>query len=259
MLSLFIILSNSFNLKIEENIILSDKNQTRCRYNISTNKKYKINSSSDKYIYFLELLNDIEVQDKNNQNFTKFACIASQNDYLIINPKEGNEKDIYFEVTSILNNNVEAKMENRHNFHFLSLLNKNLINIIYTEQKEIIALNSLEKSIAFSYWKYEYLEGVNPGNIYPINRTLFTRYNESIMTLVENSVYIFIAEKYKIDSPINSIDIFVSPLEVEENINLEYDMIYLKENGNNYNISFQNKNLFKILKLSKKTINSIIK
>ena len=261
LLSIFLILFNSFNLKLEENIneiTLSEEIVTRRHYNIKTNEKYIIKSSSDKYIYFLELLNDIEVQDANNQIYKKLACIASSNDSLIINPKEETGKEIYFEVTSISNDEVEAKIENRANFHLLSLLDKNLINIIYTKQDEIITLNSLENSIAFSYWKYEYSKDSNPSNIYPINRKLFTRYNESIiMTLETDSIYIFIAEKYKIYSPINSIDIFVSPLEVDKNINLEYDVIYLKA-ADNYKISFQQTKLSRILKLSKKTNNSII-
>ena len=61
-----------------------------------------------------------------------------------INPKEETGKENYFEVTSISNDEVEAKIENRANFHLLSLLDKNLINIIYTKQDEIITLNSLE-------------------------------------------------------------------------------------------------------------------
>ena len=261
-LLLFIAIFSSLNLKLEENVIpinLSEKTETKYRYNISTKETYKIFTTSDKYIYFLEFFNDTEVHDINNQTFKKLVCISSLNDSIIIYPKEIVEKETYFYVVSIKNDEVEAQMEKRTDFHISFLLNKNLINIIHVKENEekIITLSSSENSVVFSFWKYEYLENFDSGNIYPINRTLFTRYNESIIKLEKDSVYIFIAEKYIINSPIYSIDIFVSSLDVDKNISLEYNMIYLKENDD-YHISFPNSNLSRILKLSKKTIDSKI-
>ena len=140
------------------------------------------------------------------------------------------------------------------------LSDKNLINIVYVNEFEdqIINLVSIEKSILFSFWKYEF-NGNSPKDYYPIKRTLFKRYNENedILTLEKNSIYIIIAEKYKLDIGILfNIEIFISKAQVNKNLNIfpNSDYLYLKASEEFYVIDFPY--LFdynRVLKLLKKS------
>ena len=150
-------------------------------------------------------------------------------------------------------------------YSFKENLNQNLINIVYVNEfeEQIINLVSVEKSYLFSFWKYEFNQN-SPKDYYPIKRTLFKRYNENedILTLEKNSIYIIIAEKYKLDSGnLNTIEIFVSPAQISQNVNLflNDDYLYLKASEKYYVIKFPYFSEHnRVLKLSKKSYNSIV-
>ena len=262
-LALFIVLFHSSILQLEENIttyqLISE--MKRVPYSIYSNRTYKFINSNEKLIYFLEVQDDIEMLDINNKTFKYLISLSRLNDFSIINPKDEIGSEIQIFVTSISNFEVGAMQLKGLYFHYSSSITKNVINVIHTQenQDQIINLNSNENSVLFYYWKYEFKDDFNPQDYYPINRKVLTKYDENILTLKKDSVYILIADIYKFDSPINSIDIFISPLQADKNItNLEYDFLYLKESEDPYNITFQDSNLTRILKLSKKTKNSLI-
>ena len=261
LLSLFIALSQAVNLKSEENIIqyeLHSEFKQRAVYRIQTNLTYRIIQANEYFIYFLEPDEGLELQDKKNQTFKELAVLSSLNDSFMIYPTEeiGNEKIIY--IISISNEGVEASMIKDSNFYFSTIMRQNLIKLIHVESEEqIISLNSLD-SVTFSYWKYENLNYPNPSAIYPVNRTLFSRYNGNVLTLQKNSVYVFVAEIYKLDSAINSIEIFSSPCQVSKEIDLQFNLLYLKTAKDPYKINFREINLTRIFKLSNKTNESNI-
>ena len=260
-LFLLILLFHSMILKMEDNtqIIYLREEEKKNPYTILLNENYKIINFNEKYIYFLELEDGLEVQDEKNQTFKKFVLLSSKDDYFIINPTEDTGKEINFYVTSIINDEVKGEMFKNPNFHISTTMNENLIILIHIDENDdrIINLDSFEKSLLFSYCKYENLNS-DPSNIYPVNRSLFTRYDGSILTLDKNSVYVFVVEIYKLDSVINTIDIFSSPAQADEVIKLQSDMLYLKESNDIYNISFEDTNLTRIFKLSKKSNDSIV-
>ena len=260
-LFIFILLFQSMSLKLEDGIqtIYLSEEERRNPHSILLNEAYKIINSNEKYIYFLELEDGLEVQDAKNQTFKKFALLSSKDDYFIINSTSETEKEINFYVTSMLNDEIRGLMFKNPNFHISSTLSKNLIILIHLDEADDwkINLDSFEKSLKFSYCKYENLNS-DPSNIYPVNRKIFKRYDGSILTLDKNSVYVFVVEIYKLDSVINTIDIFSSPAQADEVIKLQSDMLYLKESNDIYNISFEDTNLTRIFKLSKKSNDSIV-
>ena len=212
-LFLFFLLFQSMHLKSEENtkIIYLRGEEKRNPYTILLNETYKIINFNEKYIYFFDLEDGLEVQDAKNQIFKDFVLLSSKNDYFIINPKDETEKEVKFYVTSLLNDEIRGSMFKNPNFHDRTILSKNAINLMHFNGTDdpIIYLDSFEKSLLFSYCKYENLNG-DPSNIYPVNRTLFTRYDGGILTLDKNSVYVFVVEIYKLNNVINTIDIFSS-------------------------------------------------
>ena len=260
-LFIFVLLFQSMSLKLEDDtqIIYLREEEKKKPHTILLNETYKIINFNEKYIYFLELEDGLEVQDEKNQTFKKFVLLSSRDNYFIINPTEDTGKEINFYVTSILNDEIKGDMFKNPNFHITTTMNENFIILIHVDEADdrIINLDSFEKSLLFSYCKYENLNG-DPSNIYPVNRTLFTRYDGSILTLDKNSVYIFVAEIYKLDSIINTIDIFSSPVQADKEIKLQSDMLYLKESDDIYNIKFEDTNLTRIFKLSKKSSDSIV-
>ena len=229
-------------------------------YIINSNATYKFINSNEKLIYVLEVRDDIEIKDEKNQTFKYLTSLSKLNDSIIINQKDeiGTEIEVY--ITSISNNEVDTSQIKGSNFHYSGLIFKNIIHIFHVKENEnqIINLNSNENSVLFYYYKYEFNNDISARDYYPINRELFKRYDGSLLTLEKNSIYIIIAYIYKLDSPVNSIEIYASPLQVDKNIELEYDFLYLKTSDDIYNITFLATNLTRIFKLSKKTNESII-
>ena len=261
--ALFIILIHFSIQLLEEDIttysLISE--MKRVPYLIYSNRAYKFVNSNEKLIYFLEVQDDIEMLDINNNTFKYLISLSHLNDASIINPKDEIGSEIQVFVSSISNNEVDAVQLKSLYFQSSNNIRKSLINVIHTkeDQEQIVNLNSNENSVLFYYWQYEFKDDFNPQDYYPINRKVLTKYDNSILTLNKDSVYIIIADIYKLDIPINTIDIFISPLQADKNINnSEYNFLYLKESEAPYNITFQDSDLTRVLKLSKKTNNSLI-
>ena len=265
-LLLFFLLFNCLSPKLgdqKEDITeheLKEEMKTRKLYKLQSNKTYKIINRSPKYIYLIDLEEGLKAIDSTNRTFKKFVVLSQENDTLTINTPEEPGKELNLYACSILNEGVEAVMIKSSNFHITSIIDNNVIFLIHVNETEdqVINLGSLENSLLFSYWKYEYLENTIPNTIYPVNRTLLKKYDKDILTLSKNSVYVLVAEIYKFDSLFNFIDIFSSLAQPNKEIELEYDMLYLKDNSDTYKIKFHESNLTRILKLSKKTNDSVI-
>ena len=258
----FILLFNCFIQKLEdeETIIyrLEEEMKTRYVYQIQPNKIYKIINYSAKYIYLIELEEGLIAEDSNNQTYKQIVVLSNPNDYFLIRSQKVTVLKLY--ASSISNEGVEAAIIKNSNFQSFSLLFQNVIFLIHVNETEdqVISLSSFENSVLFSYWKYEYLNDTIPNSIYPINRTLLKKYNGDILFLQKNSVYVFISEIYKFDSSYNVIEIFSFLSQASKEINLELDMFYLKSSVNTYKINFSPSYFKRVLKLSKKTNNSVI-
>ena len=261
-LVLFIVFFQVNCLKVEENTTSYElvEEMKKRLYIINSNATYKFINSNEKLIYVLEVRDDIEIKDEKNQTFKYLTSLSKLNDSIIINQKDEIGTEIKVYITSISNNEVDTSQIKGSNFHYSGLIFKNIIHIFHVKENEnqIINLNSNENSVLFYYYKYEFNNDVSARDYYPINRELFKRYDGSLLTLEKNSIYIIIAYIYKLDNPVNSIEIYVSPLQVDKNIELEYDFVYFKASDDIYNITFLATNLTRIFKLSKKTNESII-
>ena len=193
----------------------------RNKYYLKLNENYRFINSAPNYIYFLETQGNI-IFNSLYHNSKHFVCLPKNNDNILIEKKYDSEEQIIIYVTSISNEKLNINIIHDLYYSSKKLLDKNLINIVYVNEFEdqIINLVSIEKSILFSFWKYEF-NGNSPKDYYPIKRTLFKRYNENedILTLEKNSIYIIIAEKYKLDIGILfNIEIFISQAQVNKNI-----------------------------------------
>ena len=237
----------------------------RNKYYLKLNENYRFINSDPNYIYFLEYKENI-IFNSLYHNSKHFVCLPKNNDNILIEKKYDSEEQIIIYVTSISNEKLNINIIHDLYYSSKKLLNKNLINIVYVNEFEdqIINLVSIEKSILFSFWKYEF-NGNSPKDYYPIKRTLFKRYNENedILTLEKNSIYIIIAEKYKFGSDnLNTIEIFVSQAQIYKNVFLytdDDDYLYLKASEESYVINFSYFSYYnRVLKLSKKSYNSIV-
>ena len=262
-LSLFLLLFHSLNLKLEEDIetiTLKDEKEVRIFHTILTNLTYKIISANEKRIFFIELPEGLQALDTDNQTLKGLVALSLKDNYFIINQTKviGIEKNI--SVVSIANEGISISSIKGQNLCASIAISSNIIFLLYGQETEdqVIRFNSFENSILFSYWKYQYSEDINPINIYPVNRSLFQRYDGDLFTLEKDSVYIFVVELYKLDSTMNNLEFLISPLQQKHEINLEYDALYLNASENDYSISFKEKSMIRVLKLSKKTNESVI-
>ena len=114
-----------------------------------------------------------------------------------------------------------------------------------------MALNSLESSVLFYIKKYDFND-INPIDLYPFNKTLFKKYDGNFQLLEKNSVYILYADIYKLNGQINIMEIFIFLEQMNKNILLKNNLLYLKKSDDYYNISFPNSNLTRLFKLSRK-------
>jgi len=251
----------SFKLEEDSKIIEIHLNEemNRKEYTINLNQNYKIINSNDTYIYFIEIRNKKAIIDEKNKDIKDIIPLSSLNSSLIINAKNNSlEDDIIIYATSILNNIDILKYEMNNN-HILRQLNRNGIIIVYAQEEEeqILNLDSLERSLLFYYYKYDF-DIISPNDFSPINKALFNKYDGSLINLDKNSIYIIYAEIYKLNYIFNSLDLFISQKQVNKDIVLENDALYLKQSDDFYNITFKKSNLTRIMKLSSKTNNSEI-
>ena len=262
-LLLLFISFDCFNFKsIEKNEVIEynlNIDMDRKIYIIKSNQTSKFVNSNDSYIYFIELPKGIIAVDEKNKTFKDLIFLSELNQSIIIDIEDESNKDIEILVTSIFNNLKILYLNNI--FSKISLINnQNIIIIVYVDQNEnqIISLGSLENSLLFYYYKYEYNK-ISPKEFSPINKTYFKKYENDILLLNKNSIYIFYADLYKLDYTINMLDIFISPEQVDKDFQVNNDIIYLKTSEDYYNITFDKvNNLDIIFKLSRKTNDSEI-
>ena len=260
-LVLFVSLS-CLNQESEENddiiIFHLDKEMDRMTYSIKQNQTAKFIKFNDTYNYLIELPKRIIAHNAKNNTFRDLVSLSILNQSITIEPQDDSGKDIEIHVTSILNNVDVYFLKKFHSKIFYSS-DRNIIIIVYVDEKEdqIISLSSFENSLLFYIYKYDY-NNISPKDINPINKTLFNRYEEDILYLNKNSVYILYAELYKLDYNFNMLPLFISPKQLNKSIIIKKDdeMLYLKESEDYYNITFEESEFSRIFKLSKKTNDS---
>ena len=259
---LFIAIAHSLNIELSEEIIITEihlnEEMNRKEYTINPNQIYKFINSNDSYIYFIETKNKNDITDEENKAIKDIIPLSFLNSSLTINSKSDSfEDDIVIYITSILNNINLFKYETINN-HILEQLKSNAIVLVYVQedQEQILNLDSLERSLSFYYYKYDY-DSINPKDFNPVNKALFTKYDGNFINLDKNSIYIIYAEIYKLDFFVNYLDLFISQKQADKDIILENDVLYLKESNDFYSITFKESNFTKILKLSRKTKNSL--
>ena len=234
-------------------------------HELDSNKNYKFINPSKDQIFFIETQDEINFYDSSNRPLKSIVYLSKENDYININKSnEFEDKEINIKVTSVLKNNfkVNVNIIKALNNIYNNKIFSTIMFILYADENEdqIAQLNSIENSVLFSFWKYEF-NVINPDEFYPINRKLFKRYDGKVLSLKKKSIYIIFAELYKLDCGLyNTIEIFLSPLNQKENILLsdKDDYLYLKKSKNNYFIKFNQINLLRVLKLSQQSNNSVV-
>ena len=231
----------------------------RKEYLISQNQTIKFIQSNEAFIYIIEIPKNSEIIDEQNNTIKDISYLSSLNSHKTLHLKNDaiKEKKIY--VTSVANN-IEISFTDKVNGHSNYLFPRNGIIFFYSKENEekILNLDSFENSFLFYYYKYDY-NSITPRDLNPINKSLFTKSKGTILTLDEGSIYIIFCEIYKFDFDHNILDFFISPKHISKNIVVEYDRLYLEQSNDFYNISFHEGTSIKLLKLSKKTNDSIIK
>ena len=230
----------------------------RKEFLITPGQTYKLINSNDAFIYFIEIQNNEEIIDDENKTIKDITPLSALNSYMVISLKNDtlDEKKVY--VTSILNNIDICTYDAKH-VHFNYMFKRNGIIVIYIDQNEeqILVPDSLENSISYYYYKYDY-NSINPKDFSVNNKSLFIKYDGKIITLDKRSIYIIFAEIYKLDYFINGLDLFILPKQVNYNTLPKFNSLYLRQSNSFYNISFVNSSFKKILKLSKKTNDSVV-
>ena len=260
-ITLFLI-CNCLNNELNENkeIITYKLNieMNRKIYPFQSNQTYKFINSNETYIYFIELPKGLISKTENNNTFKDLVSISKVNQSVTIISEDNSDKDFEIHVTSILNN-VDIIFSNTLYSNISYSSNKNIILMAYTKENEdqIISLNSFDNSQLFYYYKYDFNK-ISPKDFYPINKTLFYKYEDNIVHLDNNSVYIFFAEIYKFDYTYNLLNLFILPEQVDKNFMINNNIIFLKKSEDYYNITFEKSSLMRVLKLSRKTNDSEI-
>ena len=262
MLFIFLIFVSSFNLNLQQNEDFIEVNLNedinRREYIINSNKSYKFINSNNTYIYFVEIKNNKEFIDENNNTIKEITPLSIINSYIILKYKNEpfNESKIY--VTSILNNINIFKFEYIHSHYFYNLERKEII-MIYVQEAgdQILNLELLENSHLSYYIKYDF-NNITPKDFNPINKTLFVKNDEKIINLDKGSIYILFAELIKLDFGKSFFEIFITLKEFDIKLFYQADFLYLKQNDNFYNITFEKSQRQRIMKLSPKTKDSEI-
>ena len=134
----------------------------RKEFLITTGQTYKLINSNDAFIYFIEIQNNEEIIDDENKTIKDITPLSALNSYMVISLKNDtlDEKKVY--VTSILNNIDICTYDAKHG-HFNYMFERNGIIVIYIDQNEeqILVPDSLENSISYYYYKYDY-NSINP-------------------------------------------------------------------------------------------------
>ena len=236
----------TYNLSIEMN---------RNNYTLKSNQTYRFINSNEKFIYFIELPKGIISKDENNNTYKDLISLSGINQSIIIISEDYSEEEFEIYVTSILNN-VDIIISNSLYSNISNSSDKNIILLVYTDNEgQILSLDSFENSLLFYYYKYDFVK-ISPKDFYPINKQLFYKYEDNIVHLDNNSVYIIFVELYKFDYTYNMLNLFISPEQVNKNLLIKNNIIFLKQSDNYYNLTFENTNLSRILKLSRKTNDS---
>ncbi len=235
-----------------------NEEMNRREYIINSNQTYKFINTNNKYIYFIEIKNNKEIIDEKNNTIKEITPLSLINSYIILKQKNDSpyEKQIY--VTSILNNINIFKFEYIH-IHYYYALNKNEIIIVYVQEddEQILNLELSENSHLFYYFKYNF-NSITPKDFNPINKDIFVKNEGKIINLDKGSIYILFAELIKLDFNSGFLDLFITTKEFNMKRFYQTDFLYLKQNDNFYNITFEKSKEQRILKLSRKTKDSEI-
>ena len=258
-ISLFAILNCLNNELIENQEIITYElkiEMERKNYTIKSNQTYKFINSNEKFIYFIELPKGLIASIEFNITFKDLVYLSNKNQSINIISEDSTQNNNEIHITSILKN-IEILYLKMYYSTFSYRSNKNIILLIYTKENEnqIISLNSFENSQLFYYYKYNFTN-ISPKDLCPINKTLFNKIEDNIIYLDNNSVYIFIAELFKFDYTYNVLTLYISPEQLNKNLMIKNDFIFLKESEDYYNITFEKSSYNKIFKLSRKTYDS---
>ena len=246
----------NLNLRDENiDIISLDREMSRQEYLIKLNKNYKIENKNSTYKYFIEI-KDASLGDQ-NKHLKKINLLANFNSSIEIN-SEDREYNVTIYVTSILNE-IDTIIFDRPNIHTTIKFERNGLMLLYSREEfdQILDLGSFENSLKFYYTKYDF-EKTNPKEFNPVNKALFTKYDDTFVHIDNSSIYIIYMEIYKLDYFFNILDIFIAPKQSEQEINLESDKLYLQSSEDSYKISFNKSEFGRIMKLSKKTNMSVV-
>jgi len=187
LLIFFMVAFQCLCLKLEKNESINeiclDGEMDRFNYTILLNQTTKLINSNGTYIYFVELPKGIDAKNLKNNTFKELIPLPKVNSTVTIYPQDESGKSIEIYVTSILND-VDALSFKNSSLQSYHLINKNTINIIWTEESknQIMELNSLENSVLFYIKKYDFND-ISPKDLYPFNKTLFKKYDENFQLL----------------------------------------------------------------------------
>ena len=246
----------NLNLRDENiDIISLDREMSRQEYLIKLNKNYKIENKNSTYKYFIEI-KETSLGEQ-NKHLKKINLLANFNSSIEIN-SEDREYNVTIYVTSILNE-IDTIIFNRPNVHTTIKFERNGLMLLYSSEEfdQILDLGSFENSLKFYYTKYDF-EKTNPKEFNPVNKTLFTKYDDTFVHIDNSSIYIIYMEIYKLDYFMNILDIFIAPKQSKQEINLDSDKLYLQSSEDSYKISFNKSDFGRIMKLSKKTNMSVV-
>lgn len=246
----------NINDNYEEITLTEDWNQHK--FNV-TNSAYKFINNNINLIYIFESQanSTLTIHDEDS-NGLKTLNILRYNSYLTVNKSGVNPETIKISSISSTNVNIQLLLGNNYDNLYLKQKFTN-IRIIEAKDNLIATFDSFDENTEVYFRKYT--EDIAPKDFFPINKYLFDKINikDDIIKLEKDSTYIIINDVTEFY--FSSLEFFIT----QENsrstdINLDKNnetYLYLNTDKN-YKLNLDQTENSRLIKLSRKTINSKI-
>lgn len=246
----------NINDNYEEITLTEDWNQHK--FNV-TNSAYKFINNNINLIYIFESQanSTLTIHDEDS-NGLKTLNILRYNSYLTVNKSGVNPETIKISSISSTNVNIQLLLGNNYDNLYLKQKFTN-IRIIEAKDNLISTFDSFDENTEVYFRKYT--EDIAPKDFFPINKYLFDKINikDDIIKLEKDSTYIIINDVTEFY--FSSLEFFIT----QENsrstdINLDKNnetYLYLNTDKN-YKLNLDQTENSRLIKLSRKTINSKI-
>ena len=246
----------NINDNYEEITLTEDWNQHK--FNV-TNSAYKFINNNINLIYIFESQanSTLTIHDEDSKGL-KTLNILRYNSYLTVNKSGVNPETIKISSISSTNVNIQLLLGNNYDNLYLKQKFTN-IRIIEAKDNLIATFDSFDENTEVYFRKYT--EDIAPKDFFPINKYLFDKINikDDIIKLEKDSTYIIVNDVTEFY--FSSLEFFIT----QENsrstdINLDKNnetYLYLNTDKN-YKLNLDQTENSRLIKLSRKTINSKI-